>query len=136
MSTMILGASLVASTSYSQVYVRAHINLGIPAPRVYCTPAPAQVAYEEGYAPDPYAAAPVVVNEAYYPDAAFYTYPAWNGHYRDRIYFDHYRPFFERDHARFDRGHERFDRDRGRFDGDRGRDHGRDSDRHYDHIRR
>jgi hypothetical protein len=133
-TTMIIAGSLVASTGYSQVYVRAHVNLGIaPAPE--------------------YAPAPVVVNDPYYADAAFYTYPAWNGHYRDHVYFDHYRPFFERDHARFDRGHERFDRDRGHFtenrghfdgarghfEGDRGHfegNRGRGSDRHSDHNRR
>ena|ERR1700733_4709539 len=90
-TTMIIAGSLVASTGYSQVIVRARVGFGIPAPRVIIAPAPA-VAYEEGYAPVPYA------------DAALYTYPAWNGHYHDRFYYDHYRPFFVRDHARFDRG--------------------------------
>ena len=143
LTTMIIAGSLVASTGYSQVYVRAGVGFGLPAPRVYYTPAPAPapVAYEDEYGPAPeYAPAPVVDE---YPVETYYdlypNYPAWGGHYRDHVYFDHYRPFFNRyryDHIReFSGFREHRGNDRGFQRGyDRGRDRGQD--RHFDHNRR
>jgi hypothetical protein len=100
--TAIITSSLIATTGYSQVYVGARVGLRLPAPRVYVTGG--------------YYAAPAVC-ETDFPGYAYYDYPAWNGHYRDRFYFEHYRPFFERDHrAYFHRGgfdHARFEHDRG-----------------------
>ena len=116
--TAVIAASLIATKSYSQVFVGAHIGLRVPAPRVYVGAAiPAPVVY----APAPvyaggYYAAPAVI-EADFPGYAYYNYPAWGGHYRDRVYYEHYRPFFNRDHAAyfyhggFD--HARFEHDRG-----------------------
>ena len=97
----IITTSLIATKGYSQVFV-ARVGLRVPAPRVYVAPA---------------------VCEADFPGYAYYDYPAWNGHYHDRFYFAHYRPFFERDHrAYFNRGgfdHARFDHDRGFYRGRR-----------------
>ena len=116
--TAVIAASLIATKSYSQVFVGAHIGLRVPTPRVYVGAAiPAPVVY----APAPvyaggYYAAPAVI-EADFPGYAYYNYPAWGGHYRDRVYYEHYRPFFYRDHAAyfyhggFD--HARFEHDRG-----------------------
>jgi hypothetical protein len=119
----VIAASFIATTGYSQVFVGARIGLRLPAPRVYIA-APAPVVYGDTYAADGYYAAPAIC-EADFPGYAYYDYPAWNGHYRDRFYFAHYRPFFERDHAayfnhgRFD--HERFEHERiNRGYGDRG----------------
>jgi hypothetical protein len=128
----VIAASLIATKGYSQVYVNAHVGFRVPgvrvavaAPVVYgraYAPAPAPVydeytpapVYQEGYAPAP------VVYENDFPGYAYYNYPAWGGHYRDRFYYAHYRPVFEREHsAYFDRG--RFDR--GRFERERS-DHG------------
>jgi hypothetical protein len=92
----VIATSFIATTGYSQVYVNAHVGVRFPAPVMYggvYAPAPAPVAYE---------------NE--FPGYAYYGYPAWNGHFRDRVYYEHYRPVFMRDH-RFDR---RFDH-RGRW---------------------
>jgi len=36
-----------------------------------------------------------------YPGYTYYTYPAWHGHYRDRVYYQHYHPVFERDHRAY-----------------------------------
>jgi hypothetical protein len=100
-TTMIIAGSLAATTGYSQVYVNARVGLRLPAPRVYCAPAPAPVVYDE-YTPAPsgydqgYAPAPVAVEDVYPPEA-YYAYPAWHGHYHDRFYYDHYRPFVARD---------------------------------------
>ena len=100
--TAVIAASLIATKSYSQVFVGAHIGLRVPAPRVYLGAAiPAPVVY----APAPvyaggYYAGPAVI-EADFPGYAYYNYPAWGGHYRDRVYFEHYRPFFYRDHAAY-----------------------------------
>ena len=100
----VIATSFIATTGYSQVFVAAHVGFRLPAPRVYIA-APAPVVYEGGYY-----AAPAVC-EADFPGYAYYDYPAWNGHYRDRFYFEHYRPYFERDHrAYFNHGH--FDHDR------------------------
>ena len=98
-ASMIIATSLIATTGYSQVYVNAHVGFGVPAPRVYCAPPPAPVVYQEYAQP-----APVAYGYAY-PNAAYYAYPAWHGHYRDRWYYEHYRPYFERSHSRWDRGH-------------------------------
>ena len=46
-----------------------------------------------------------------YPGYTYYTYPAWHGHYRDRVYYQHYHPVFERDHRAYFAGR-RFDHDR------------------------
>ena len=96
---MIIAGSLAASSAYSQVRVDAQIG-------------PATVVYEKDY-----------------PGYQYYSYPAWNGHYRDRWYYEHYHRRFEREHRayfhrhRFDR--ERFERDHNahRGDGNRGYDH-------------
>ena len=70
-----------------------------------------------------------------YPGYTYYTYPAWHGHYRDRVYYEHYHPVFEREHRpyfagrRFD--HERYEREshwRERHDRGRGRDGHREDD--------
>jgi hypothetical protein len=107
--TAVIAASLVATKSNAQVFVSAHVGLRVPAPRLYVA-APAPV-YADGYY-----AAPAVC-EAEFPGYAYYDYPAWNGHYRDRFYFEHYRPFFERDHRAYFYGghfdHARFTHDRG-----------------------
>ncbi|WP_188934119.1 hypothetical protein [Puia dinghuensis] len=129
----VIAASLIATKGYSQVFVSAHVGFRIPGPRVYVAPAP--VVYEQ---PAPvydggYYAAPQVC-ESDFPGYAYYTYPAWCGHYRDRVYFEHYRPYFERDYGGYYYG--------GRFDYDRcGRDHGwrghewREHEWHEDHDR-
>lgn len=132
--TAVVAASLIATKSYSQVYVNAHVGFRIPGPRVYVAPAPVYTApapvYEQPAPvydqPDPaydqapgyggYYAAPDVC-ESEYPGYVYYNYPAWYGHYRDRVYFQHYRPWFERDHRAYFYG--------GRFDHARwGHDHG------------
>src|SRR5882757_1448720 len=105
----VIAASLVATKSYSQVYVNAHVGFRIPGARVYVSSGPAYAApapvvyqnapvYNDGYAPAP---APVcqdgydaVAYENDFPGYAYYSYPAWNGHYRDRFYYAHYRPNF------------------------------------------
>ena len=112
----VIAASLLATTAYSQVYVNAHVGLRLPGVRVYAAPAPVVYqapapVYQDGYAPAPvyqdgYAQAPGVVYENEFPGYAYYDYPVWNGHYRDRYYYAHYRPSFERDHREyFNRGH-------------------------------
>lgn len=97
--TTIIAASLIATSAYSQVYVNAHVRLPFPpVPHIGLPiPVPAPVVYQSApVCQDGYAApAPVAYD---YPEAAYYTYPAWNGHYRDRVYFDHYRPYYERSH--------------------------------------
>lgn len=119
----VIAASLIATTGYSQVYVNAHVGLRFPGVRVYAAPAPVVYqapapVYQDEYAPAPVCAQPGVVYDNDFPGYAYYDYPVWNGHYRDRYYYAHYRPYFERDHREyFDRG--RFDRDR--FEHDRGR---------------
>jgi hypothetical protein len=100
--TAVIAASLIATKSYSQVFVGAHIGFRVPAPRIYvgaAIPAPAVYAPAPVYAGG-YYAAPAVI-EADFPGYAYYDYPAWGGHYRDRVYFEHYRPFFSRDHAAY-----------------------------------
>jgi hypothetical protein len=123
--TAVIAASLIATKSYSQVFVGAHIGFRVPAPRVYvgaAIPAPAVYAPAPAYvAPAPvyaggYYAAPAVI-EAEFPGYAYYDYPAWYGHYHDRVYFEHYRGAFYRDHAAyFNHGgfdHARWAHDRG-----------------------
>ena len=123
--TAVIAASLVATKSNAQVFVSAHVGFRVPVPHVVVA-APAPVVYGAAYAPAPvyadgYYAAPAVC-EADFPGYAYYEYPAWNGHYRDRFYFEHYRPFFERDHrAYFHSGHF----DHARFVHDRGFHRGR-----------
>jgi hypothetical protein len=103
MTTMIVAGSLMASKADSQIYIRGHIGIGIPAPRVYYAPAPAPVAYQDEYGPE-YAPAPAVDEYPVETYVNFYpNFPAWGGHYRDRVYFDHYRPSFDR----YRRGHVR-----------------------------
>lgn len=111
----IIGASLMASNANAQVFVSAHVGFGIPVHRAYYAPAP-RVVYQEAYVPAP---APVVC-ENVYPEAAYYTYPAWHGHYRDNCYYEHYRPYYERSHRYYGRD----------------RDDYRDHDRHWDHGHR
>ncbi|HXO74688.1 MAG TPA: hypothetical protein VN824_05640, partial [Puia sp.] len=114
LSALVAAASLIATKSYSQVYVNAHVGFRVPGARVYVSSGPAYVApayvapapapvYQDGY--------DAVTYENEFPGYAYYTYPAWNGHYRDRFYYAHYRPYFEREHyAYFNHG--RFDRAR------------------------
>lgn len=112
----IAGGVLFTNSAFSQVYVNAHIGFGVPARGVYVAPAP--VVCEDAY--------PTTVYENDFPGYVYYNYPTWNGHYRDRVYYEHYRPFFERDYRGYFRGrtfdHGRFERDyRGRANyGDRG----------------
>lgn len=130
--TAIIAASLIATKSYSQVVIGAHIGFRVPAPRVYVgatIPAPVYAAPAPVYTePDPAYAEPApayggyyadpAVCEADFPGYAYYDYPAWSGHYRDRVYFEHYRPFFYRDHAAYfyhgGFNHARWEHDRGR----------------------
>ena len=154
-TTTIIAASLIATKSYSQVYVNAHVGFRVPGGRVYVGTAPVAPpvvyqqapvytqpapvydgAYDGGYYADPQ------VCEADFPGYTYYDYPVWYGHYRDRVYFEHYRPIFERDHSRYFYGgrfdHGRFDHDRGYgrgFDHDRGYGRGFDHGRGSDHDR-
>jgi hypothetical protein len=106
LTAIIASTSLIATKSDAQVYVGARIGFRVPAPRVYA---------------GGYYAAPNVI-EADFPGYAYYDYPVWNGHYRDRFYFEHYRPFFYRDHAAYF-NHGGFDH--GRWAHDRGFNRGR-----------
>ena len=97
----IIAATLIGTKGYSQVYVSAHVGFGHPrlglpvvAPAPVIIPAPAPVVVET--APAPVVVDPVVCAD--FPGYAYYDYPAWNGHFRDRVYFEHYRPFFLRSH--------------------------------------
>jgi hypothetical protein len=118
----VFAASLIATTGYSQVYFNAHVGVRLPGVRVYAAPAPVvystpyqtEPVYQDEYAPAPAYQdeyAPTVVYENDFPGCAYYNYPSWNGHFRDRIYYEHYRPYFERENVGyFNRG--RFDRTR------------------------
>jgi len=124
LTAIIATTSFIATKGDAQVFVGARVGFRVPAPRIYVGAAiPAPVVY----APSPvyaggYYAAPNVI-EADFPGYAYYDYPAWNGHYRDRFYFEHYRPFFYRDHAAyFNHGgfdHARWGHDRGFYRGRR-----------------
>jgi hypothetical protein len=148
MFSAVIAASLIATKSYSQVYVNAHVGLRVPGVRVYAAPVYQQPVYQQPVYQEPAYQQPVYQDPAYdqapayggyyaapsvcetdYPGYAYYDYPAWYGHYRDRVYFSHYRPFFERDHrayfsgGRFDHG--RWGRERGSWGHERGgRDRG------------
>src|SRR6185437_16506091 len=111
----------------------------VPAPRVViAAPVPAPVVYGDAYAPAPAPEydggyyAPPATCETDFPGYAYYDYPAWNGHYRDRVYFTHYRPYFERDHRAYFNGG-RFDHRGWEHQGNFG--HGYAHDRGYDHDR-
>ncbi|HVS96282.1 MAG TPA: hypothetical protein VHE54_07340 [Puia sp.] len=71
----------------------------------------------------------VGINESTYPGYTYYTYPSWRGHYRDRVYYEHYHGRFYREHRAYFAGnrfdHERFEREHHWRD----RDH-HDRDRH------
>jgi hypothetical protein len=126
----VIAASLVATTAYSQVYVNAHVGLRLPGVRVYAAPAPVVYQAPAPVYQDGYDQAPGMVYDNEFPGYAYYDYPVWNGHYRDRSYYAHYRPYFERDHRAYFNGgrfdHARFDRDHGRG----GRDHSRGGNDH------
>jgi hypothetical protein len=136
----IVAASLAATTAYSQVYVNAHVGLRLPGVRIYAAPAPVVYqapapVYQDEYAPAPvyqdgYDQAPGMVYDNEFPGYAYYDYPVWNGHYRDRSYYAHYRPYFERDHRAYFNGgrfdHARFDRDHSGGSRDHNRGGGRD----------
>lgn len=81
MLSIIIAGSFATSSAYSQVRVNATIGIGGP------------------------------VYERDYPGYTYYTYPAWNGHYRDRAYYAHYHRTFEREHRNYFHGR-RFDHDR------------------------
>ena len=69
-----------------------------------------------------------------YPGYTYYTYPAWRGHYRDQVYYRHYRPVFYREHRQYFRGRRQFDH--GRWDREHGnarRDDRRDDRRDHRH---
>jgi len=111
LTAAVIASSFIATKGYSQVYIGAHFGVRVPAPRVYIGAAVPAPVYEQApvYAPAPapapvydggYYAAPAVC-EAEFPGYAYYDYPAWCGHYRDRVYFEHYRPFFYREHAAY-----------------------------------
>ena len=110
---VILSIIIAGSFATTSAYSQVHVNVGIGTPVIY---------------------------ERDYPGYTYYTYPAWHGHYRDRYYYAHYRPAFEREHRAYFAGrrfdHDRFERENhwhGRAQGhDRGRgDHGsRPGDRH------
>ena len=154
--TTIIAGTLIASSAYSQVYVIAHVGFRVPGVRVYVSTPPPPVVYQQYPAPAPapvyqdqynqdeysqdgYAQAPAtVVYENDFPGYVYYNYPAYCGHYRDRVYYEHYRPYFERDYRPYFNGrrfdHERFEHDRfdhGRFDHDRF-DHDRGEHRGWD----
>ena len=137
----VIAASLIATKSYSQVYVNAHVGFRVPGARVYVSSGPAYyapappVVYQQApvYAApapapvynDEYAPAPDQCDqggyEAEFPGYVYYNYPVWQGHYRDRWYYAHYRPYFEREHYGYF-NHGRFDHDRYEHDF-RGRGH-------------
>ena len=87
MLSLIIGGSLAVNSAYSQVHV--NVSIGTPPP---------------------------VIVETDFPGYAYYTYPAWNGHYRDRLYYEHYHASFERDNRGYFHGrsfdHSRFERER------------------------
>ncbi len=129
--TAVVATSLIATKSYSQVYVNARVGFRIPPARVYVAPAPVYDQPSPEYdqpapaygQPAPgydggYYAAPVVC-ETEFPGYAYYNYPAYYGHYRDRVYFQHYRSGFERDHRAYFAGnrfdHSRWEHDRGYY---------------------
>ncbi|MDP4150471.1 MAG: hypothetical protein Q8943_13755 [Bacteroidota bacterium] len=109
-ASMVAAGSLAATSSHAQVYVRAEIGLRVPVPHVYVAPAPVvgetTLGYDDSYV-DPYAE-PCPEADGYVPPVEFYynypAYPAWNGHFRDRFYYEHYRPYFERYRAEHFRG--------------------------------
>lgn len=122
--TALAGASLLFATkSDAQVYVRAHFGFPFRGPRVYVAPPPVVYAapapvYQELYDdqgayvdPNGYPSSDGVVYEDEFPGYAYYDFPAWNGHYRDYWYYNHYRPFFEQRYAGYFNGG-RFDRAR------------------------
>ena len=88
--TAIVAGTLFTSKSDAQVYVgarfgRVGVRVGVPVYNrpYFCAPAPAPIDYDE------------------FPGYAYYNYPVWNGHFRDRVYYEHYRPVFFREHPRY-----------------------------------
>ena len=127
----ILTGTLFATSAYSQVSI--HVGFNLPVRRVYVAPPPPPtVVYQQYPAPAPvcqdgydqneygqdgYGQAPTtVIYENEFPGYVYYNYPVWNGHYRDRVYYAHYRPYFQRQYrGYFNRGrfdHARFERER------------------------
>jgi hypothetical protein len=57
----------------------------------------------------------VTISESEYPGYTYYTYPAWNGHYRDHAYYAHYHARFYREHRKYFAGghfdHDRFEKE-------------------------
>jgi hypothetical protein len=120
--TALAAASLlIATKSDAQVYVRAHFGFPFRGPRVYVAPPvypTSAPAYQEPFDdqgayvdPNGYPSSDGVVYEDEFPGYAYYDFPAWNGHYRDYWYYNHYRPFFEQRYAGYFNGG-RFDRAR------------------------
>jgi hypothetical protein len=110
--TAIIASSLIATKSYSQVYAGARfghvgvVRAGVGFPvyhRPFLRGPVGPVVYGGVYAaPAPvYAPAPAVIDYSEFPGYAYYNYPAWYGHFRDRVYYEHYRPVFMRSHPGF-----------------------------------
>lgn len=118
LTAIIAASSLIATKGFSQVYVGArfgrvgvaHVGVGFPVyhrpyfhgPAVYggayVAPAPVYAAPAPVYDAPAYAPVPPVIDYNEYPGYEYYNYPAWYGHFRDRVYYEHYRPFFMRSH--------------------------------------
>jgi hypothetical protein len=93
--TAIIAASLITTKGYSQVYVGArfgHVGFAHPG---FVRPGFARV----GFGFPVYAPTPAVIDYNDFPGYAYYNYPAWYGHFRDRVYYEHYRPIFMRAHS-------------------------------------
>ncbi len=110
--TAIIAASLITTNGYSQVYVGArfgHVGFAHPG---FARPGFARVGFgfpvyapASVYAPAPvYAPTPAVIDYNDFPGYAYYNYPAWYGHFRDRVYYEHYRPIFMRAHPYYHGG--------------------------------
>jgi hypothetical protein len=72
---MIVAASLVGSSAYSQVRGEGRFGDGRFEGRGF--------------------------SERDYPGYNYYNYPSWRGHDHDRMYFEHYRRRFYRQHRRY-----------------------------------
>lgn len=99
--TAIIASSFIATKSYSQAYVGARVGFGHAG---FAHPGFARAGvgfpvYHRPYLRGPVAPAPAAIAYNEFPGYAYYNYPAWYGHFRDRVYYEHYRPIFQRSHA-------------------------------------